>query len=320
MQVMRSEFEFIKQIKDMYGLGAVGDDCAVLPKDANLDMVVTADLLVEGIDFRLDWTTPEYLGHKALAVSLSDVAAMGARPDWAMLSIGVPPGLWGDHFLDMFYAGWHDLAAEHGVQLVGGDISRVPDHLIIDSIVGGSVKKGEAILRSGARVGDGIYVTGSLGGAAAGLECLKNGQRINNADAPTMRPLLRQLRPNPRIDAGVYLGSDSLATAMIDISDGLSSDLDHLINASSVGALIFAGLIPTDLMGAIFENDAASLEAALHGGEDFELLFTADEKKLSAEDLARFFRIGEVTANVGVIELSIDGETRILDPKGYRHF
>ena len=107
---------------------------------------------------------------------------------------------------------------------------------------------------------------------------------------------------------------------MIDISDGLSSDLDHLINAGGVGAHIFAGSIPIEDMNAIFENDAASLEAALHGGEDFELLFTADEKKLSAEDLAQFFRIGEVTANIGVIELSIGGETRILDPKGYRHF
>ena len=317
---MRSEFEFIKRIKDMYGLGAVGDDCAVLPKDAEFDMVVTTDMLVEGIDFRLDWTTPEYLGHKALAVSLSDIAAMGAKPDWAMLSIGVPPGLWGDHFLDMFYAGWHDLAAEHGVQLVGGDISRVPDHLIIDSIVGGSVKKGKAVRRSGARVGDGIYVTGRLGGAAAGLECLKNGQRISDADAPTLQLLLRQLRPNPRIGAGTYLATNSLATAMIDISDGLSSDLHHLINASGVGARIFAGSIPIEDMNAVFESDAASLDAALHGGEDFELLLTADEKKLSAEDLARFSRIGEVTANIGVIELSIDAETRVLDPKGYRHF
>ncbi len=139
---MRSEFDFIQNIKNKYGLGKIGDDCAVLPKDDKTDMVVTADMLVEEIDFRLDWTTPEFLGHKALAVSLSDIAAMGAAPDWAMLSIGVPPELWENDFLDRFYAGWHKLAAEHSVELVGGDISRVPDKFVIDSVVGGSSAEG----------------------------------------------------------------------------------------------------------------------------------------------------------------------------------
>lgn len=313
---MQSEFDFIQNIKVRYGLNHIGDDCAVLPKDNRTDLVVTADLLVEGIDFRLDWTTPEFLGHKALAVSLSDIAAMGARPDWAMLSIGVPPGLWGDHFLDMFYTGWHELAAEHGVELVGGDVSRVPDQFVIDSIVGGSVQKGKAVFRSGASVGDAICVTGRLGGAAAGLELLQSGERIGSADKEDIPKLLRQLRPTPRIETGEYLRANGIATAMIDISDGLSSDLAHLLNASGVGARLYAGSIPTEDS----ESISGALENALDGGEDFELLFTADPKKILDAESSLFFRIGEVTANVGIIELIIDQETTILEPGGYRHF
>lgn len=317
---MRSEFDFIQNIKLKYGLDRIGDDCAVLPKDSRSDMVVTADLLVEGIDFRLDWTTPEYLGHKALAVSLSDIAAMGAKPEWAMLTIGVPPGLWGDHFLDMFYTGWHELAGEYGVELVGGDVSRVPDQLVIDSIVGGSVPRGEAVLRSGAKPGDGIYVTGRLGGAAEGLHLLQAGERIGRADKEIFPLLLRQLRPDPRLDVGEFLRTGSLATAMIDISDGLSSDLSHLMRASGAGARIEADSIPIEQTGSISATSSSALDNALHGGEDFELLFTADPKKISAANLTKFFRIGQVTANVGTIELITDGDTRVLEPKGYQHF
>ncbi|MGD9564391.1 MAG: thiamine-phosphate kinase [Pyrinomonadaceae bacterium] len=315
---MRSEFDFIQHLKQKYALNRIGDDCAVLPRDGKTDMVVTADMLVEGIDFRLDWTTPEFLGHKALAVSLSDIAAMGAGPDWAMLSIGVPPGLWGDHFLDMFYTGWHELAAEHDVELVGGDISRVPDHLVIDSIVGGAVPKGQAILRSGAHPGNAIYVTGPLGGAARGLQLLQSGESIGKAAADVIPLLLRQLRPTPKLADGERLRSDSIATAMIDISDGLSSDLAHLINASGVGARLYADSIPVE--DPISGGSADALENALHGGEDFELLFTADPKKVSTANSSEFFRIGEVTANAGIIELIVDDETQILEPKGYRHF
>lgn len=315
---MQTEFDFIKNIKKKYGLDRVGDDCAVLPKTETMDLVVTADMLVEGIDFRLDWTTPEFLGHKALAVSLSDIAAMGASPDWAMLSIGVPPGLWDEDFLDRFYAGWHELAGEYGVELVGGDISRVPDQLVIDSIVGGSVAHGKAVLRSGARPADHIFVTGPLGGAAAGLDLLLSGERLEMSKNDVDRSLLlRQLRPNPQLDAAGFLSKDSIVTAMIDISDGLSSDLHHLIEASGVGARIFADSIPTEFPSTDSEK---ALQNALHGGEDFELLFTVDAKKISADKLSNFHRIGEVTANVGQIEFIVDGEAEELMPQGYRHF
>ncbi len=314
---MRSEFDFINNLKHKYALDRVGDDCAVLPQTETTELVITADMLVEGIDFRLDWTTPGFLGHKALAVSLSDIAAMGASPDWAMLSIGVPPGLWTDDFLDRFYAGWHGLATEYGVELVGGDVSRTPDQLVIDSIVGGSVPRGGAVFRSGAKPGDEIYVTGSLGGAAAGLQLLQGGARIEAANDDVIRALLlRQLRPNPQLDAGTLVRTKAIATAMIDVSDGLSSDLQHLIDASGVGARIFAEAIPLQKPNP----SSAALENALNGGEDFELLFTVDPKKISVDQLSDFHRIGEVAATAGIIELIVDGEVQILEPKGYRHF
>src|SRR5215203_7163777 len=127
---MRTEFEFIRNIKSKYGLQHLGDDCAVLPKDSKTDLVLTADLLVEDIDFRMDWAIPESLGHKALAVSLSDVAAMGGTPKWAMLSIGIPAAIWKGKFLDKFYTGWFKLAGEHKVELIGGDVSRSPDQIV----------------------------------------------------------------------------------------------------------------------------------------------------------------------------------------------
>ena len=132
---MKGEFDFIHSLKLKYRLGHIGDDCAVLPNNDQTDLVITSDMLVEDIDFRLDWTTPEFLGHKALAVSLSDIAAMGATPKWAMLSIGIPETLWKTDFLDRFYTGLHDLASQHGVEIIGGDISRVPDKLVVDSTV-----------------------------------------------------------------------------------------------------------------------------------------------------------------------------------------
>src|SRR5688500_12282850 len=124
---MVNEFEFIQNIKSKFRLKHVGDDCAVLPKDDSIDSLLTADLLIEDIDFRLEWTTPEFLGHKALAVSLSDIAAMGGSPKWSMLSLGVSEKLWKSDFLDRFYNGWFELAAQYDVELVGGDISRSPD-------------------------------------------------------------------------------------------------------------------------------------------------------------------------------------------------
>lgn len=316
---MRSEFDFIHNIKKKYNLKFVGDDCAVLPKDDKTDMVVTADMLVEDIDFRLEWTTPELLGAKTLAVSLSDIAAMGAEPKWAMLSIGITEDVWNSDFADRFYEGWTTLARHHGVELVGGDISRTPEKIVLDSIVGGEAVKGNAILRSGAKPGDSIFVTGDLGGAAGGLMMLESGFRYADSDDARRQMIAKQLRPIPQIEMGKYLSENALATAMIDLSDGLSSDLEHLCLASGVGARINAKAVP--LCPALFEITAPidqRLALAFNGGEDFELLFTSRKKTISK--LSNVHRIGEITPNIGRIEVIDGGEIGLLLSKGYSHF
>lgn len=330
-----NEFEFIEKLKNKSStirssqsavrIG-IGDDCAVVPKDARTDLVITADLLVEDIDFRLCWSKPGFLGHKALAVSLSDIAAMGAAPIWAMLSIGIPTKIWKTDFVEKFYDGWFRLAKKFNVELIGGDVSRTPDKIVIDSIAAGEVKKGKAVLRSGAQVGDFIFVTGKLGGAAAGLRLLEEGFRFDSSgEIRRKNLLLKQLQPFPRVSDGEFLSKNNLATSMIDLSDGLSSDLAHLCRASRVGAKIFADKIP---FGESIHSTAKSfdekLNLALNGGEDFELLFTVEPKKylkFESEFKERgFSRIGETAANVEIIELITNEKSLILQPEGFRHF
>ena len=316
---MRTEFEFIRNMKDKYGLSRVGDDCAVLPKDSRHDLIITSDLLVEDIDFRIEWTLPELLGHKALAVSLSDIAAMGGTPKWSMLSIGIPAHLWKGTFVDKFYQGWFALAKQFGVELVGGDVSRTPDKVVIDSIVAGEVDRGKAIMRSGARPGDSIFVTGALGGAAAGLELLESGTKYSKARGRKKDLLLRQLSPTPRVEIGKRLSSRKLATSMIDISDGLGADLRHLCESSGVGARIDADLIPIDKNISDFTFDEIQ-RFALASGEDFELLFTSNSKKLSSIKSTPVTRIGEITSSTGIVELASREGTIRLPRSGYRHF
>lgn len=313
-----NEFEFIKNIKKKYSLDLVGDDCAVLPKDASTDLLISTDMLVEDIDFRLDWTTPELLGNKALAVSLSDVAAMGGTPVWALLSIGIPEALWSAKFLDRFYDGWHELANRHGVKLVGGDISRTPNKLVIDSTVGGSVPTGTSVLRSGAQVGDSIYVTGPLGGAAAGLRLLNQGERLGGSHDLLLK---KQLVPEARVELGPRLRDSGAITSMIDLSDGVSSDLAHICRASNVGSVISANDIPFEgEVMSIAGSVDAMLDLALNGGEDFELLFTAPQEKISQLNFDDIFRIGEITERSGIVELERDSKREVLPPGGYRHF
>lgn len=323
---MKSEFGFIENIRGRLGSSRIGDDCAVIPKDSETDSVITTDLLVEDIDFRLDWTTPEFLGHKALAVSLSDISAMGAKPVWSMLSIGVPARIWKTDFVEKFYDGYLRLAERFGVELIGGDISRTTDNIVVDSIAAGEVKKGAAVLRSGAQAGDLIFVTGALGGASCALKLLENGERFADSSESSRRQLLlRQLAPNPQIEIGQMLAAHNRATAMIDLSDGLSGDLRHLCRESKTGAKIFAGKIPIDKNIEAFEKSIAEkLKLALNGGEDFELLFTVNPKNVlqlekSLETFA-FSRIGEITANVDIIEIVNENETTILLPEAFRHF
>jgi len=322
---MKSEFEFIETVRRRYNLSKIGDDCAVLPKDSKTDLVITADLLVEDVDFRLDWTTPEFLGHKALTVSLSDVAAMGAKPVWAMLSIGISVKIWKTDFIEKFYDGYMRLAKKFQVEIVGGDISKTSDKIVIDSIVAGETKKGKAVLRSGAKVGDLIFLTGELGGAAAGLRLLEKGERYKNSKYKNL--LLRQLKPNPQTEIGQILGAKNLATSMIDLSDGLTADLNHICRESKIGAKLFSDKIPDQFDLENFQsvfNLSEMINFLLYSGEDFELLFTVNPKKKFQVENAlknhKFSLIGEVTANIEIIELIHKNRTEILQPKGFRHF
>jgi len=320
---MNTEFEFLAKLKNQYNLTKIGDDCAVLPKDSKTETVITTDLLVEDIDFRLSWTQPEFLGHKSLAVSLSDIAAMGAKPVWSMLSLGVPPKIWKTDFVEKFYEGYMRLAKKFDVELIGGDVSKTPDKVVIDSIAAGEVKKGKAVLRSGAKVGDLIFATGFLGGASLGLELLENGEKFQDSNFQNL--LLRQLSPNPQTEIGQILGEKNLASSMIDISDGISSDLQHICLAGQVGAKIFVKNLPVEpeilnLKSKIRDK----ISYALNGGEDFELLFTVDPKKnfqlQKALKNRHFSLLGEITANAEIIELIGDEKTSVLAPKGFQHF
>lgn len=334
----RSEFDLIARLRRIAATAqtrlviGIGDDAALVRERTGLMLAITADMLVEEIDFRRQWTTARDLGHKALAVSLSDIAAMGARPRWALVSLGVPQEIWRTDFLDDFYRGWFALARASGVALIGGDISRTPERIVIDSVVLGETRR--AIMRSGARPGDLLFVTGALGGAAAGLHLLmtngveeahKNAsfrpRRTSRADRRLIR---RHLRPEPRLAWGNYLTEKKLATAMIDLSDGLSSDLAHLCRESGVGAIINAEAIPVDpLIAKSSLRGEDPLRLALDGGEDFELLFTVrprDVRRLPRElDGVRAVCIGEVTARRRLV-LVRDGRTLPLRPGGFVHF
>ncbi|QQS33618.1 MAG: thiamine-phosphate kinase [Acidobacteriota bacterium] len=318
---MKSETDFILDLKSKYSLNFVGDDCAVIPKDAAADMVITADMLVEDVDFRLEWTDPFLLGRKALCVSLSDIAAMGATPTWAMLSIAVPEILWKSDFLNAFYEGWHSQANEYGVTLIGGDISRSPDRLVIDSIVSGDVPSGDALMRSGSRPGDLIYVSGTLGGSAGGLQLLEKGLRSEaNAARPESRLIKYQLDPTPQIYLGNYLQKHNLATSSIDISDGFSTDLFHICEKSMVGCLVEVNLLPIDPDLLEFVSSIEALELALNGGEDFQLLFTVPPEKENLLDTRNLTKVGVITPLENGMKLLNEGRSNDLAPKGFAHF
>jgi len=238
-----------------------------------------------------------------------------------MVSLGVPGNIWESDFPNGFYEGWVNLASEFGVELVGGDVSRTPDKIVVDSIVIGEIEKGKAILRSGARPGDGIYVTGTLGGAAGGLSLVESGYRIDDTNHPRNELIRQQIRPIPHVELARLIRHHDLATSMIDLSDGLSSDLAHICVASGVGAEIDRASIPFDPnLSELHKSSDDILDLAVNGGEDFRLLFTADDKKNPASFIPQIIRIGTVTANVGLIALISNADRVEITPKGFRHF
>jgi thiamine-monophosphate kinase len=338
----RGELDLLRTIRRLAAKGArgrdlrlgIGDDCALLRPRAGEELAVTTDLSIAGRHFRVDWHPPEIVGRRTLARGLSDLAAMGARPVAAFLSLGVPKDLtvapdktWpgsNSSWVDRFLFGLFDFAKAYRVPLAGGDLAEAPVPLA-DIVLVGAIPRGKALLRSGARAGDLLYVTGALGGADVGLKRLAE---LSNPDVSWPPPdqkwhdaLSAQLHPKPRIQQGLALRRRGLATAAIDISDGLSTDLAHLCEESDVSAMIQAGRLPIAA--------EASLEQALHGGEDYELLFTARPGTRIPRSIAgvAVTQIGEITApdrgkpgGRPTLMLATGCIVEPLEPRGWEHF
>ncbi|HTK96210.1 MAG TPA: thiamine-phosphate kinase [Terriglobales bacterium] len=275
----------------------IGDDCAVLRLAAGADTLVTTDLCIEDVHFRRDWYPPEFIGRQCLTRGLSDIAAMGGEPVAAFLSLAVPAQL-PQRWVDRFLRGLLALAGEHRAVLAGGDVSTSTRGVIADILVLGRVAAGKAILRSGARPGDSLYVTGALGVAEARIATLRSRHRTE------------LVAPFPRLAVGRRL--IGLASAMIDTSDGLSTDLKHICDESGCGAIVYAPALPAP----------AGLDFALHGGEDYELLFTAPPRARIPARLAGvpISRIGEITRAKKLVVADARGRLHPLKPQGWQHF
>ncbi len=292
----------------------IGDDCAVLRLSPRQELLVTTDFTLESVHFRRDWHSPESVGHRCLARGLSDIAAMGGTPVAVFLSLAMPADL-SQSWTMRFIRGLTKLANKYGVNLAGGDTAQSPQSVLADIVVLGSVPRGNAVLRSGARPGDRIFVTGNLGGASAAVMAM--------ASAPTSKvnpkQYVRHFFPEPRIQIGKFLGEKKLASAMIDTSDGLSTDLSHICEESGVGAEIESGRIPKATVGN--PRREVSLELALHGGEDYELLFTCPARKRIPPKIAgvRITEIGRITGRRGMFLRDANGSQKLL-PRGWEHF
>ena len=321
-----AEFNLIEQIRqrtaqprDDVRLG-IGDDAAVLAMPPGQELVVAIDTMVEGVHFS-PGTDPVDIGWKALAVNLSDLAAMGATPAWALLALTLPAA--DAAFVEGFADGFAQLAQPHRLALVGGDTTSGP--LTISVAVHGFLPPEKALVRTGARPGDAVLVTGTLGDAAAGLHALSNRLRDDDPRQSLRAQLIERLnRPTPRVTAGAALRD--LAHACIDISDGLIADLGHICAASGVGAEIDAVLLPFSPALITLYDDASARQFALTGGDDYELCFTVPMVRLAdvQSDLSRIgcgvTRIGRIVEGSGVQVRDADGEWLEMVTSGWEHF
>jgi thiamine-monophosphate kinase len=300
-------------------LTGIGDDCAVLRiarrSRQQPDVLVTTDFSLEGIHFRRDWHSPESVGHRCLARGLSDIAAMGGEPVAAFLSLALPRKLQ-QRWVGLFMVGLTRLVGKYGVTLAGGDTAESPDGILADIIIMGTAPKGKAVLRSGARPGDLIYVSGELGGSAAAISKMQKDprRRLNPRDYP------RHFFPEPRIELGRILREKGLVSAMIDTSDGLSTELAHICEESEVGAELQEAAVPLASVGK--PPREVDLPFALHGGEDYELLFTAHPGRGIPTHIAgvRITQIGHITRGREILLSNRSGVSSELKPLGWEHF
>ncbi len=288
------EFGLIELLKKYKGSGAsvvkgIGDDTAVVPLDAKHYLLLTTDMLMEGVHFKHN-AAPRLIGHKALACSISDIAAMGGRPRYALVSLGVPGNLSWDFVRDL-YQGMDTLARKFGVAIVGGDTIKSAK-IVINVVLTGEINKKDVVYRSGARPGDLIFVTGPLGRSL---------------------PTGWHLKFIPRVKESQYLVRRVKPTSMIDISDGLAADLGHILEESKVGAVLEEKRIPRCAGG--------SVRQALYDGEDFELLFTVSRRKAALLKRSKFYPIGEIVHRTkGLVLRDKSGKLTRISQQGYTHF
>ncbi len=315
------EFELIRWIQRQVGSSShltlgIGDDCSIQPQHAGQDLLTSTDLFIEGIHFKREWSNWYDLGRKAAAVNISDIAAMGGTPQSLYLGIGRPKDI-SDGEMEEFLSGFLAETGKYGAVLAGGDTCGSPGGLMISVTVQGTVTAGEALCRQGASYGDAIYVSGSLGDSALALQLLQCGQQ------PDSGLVERFHTPTPQVDLGQKLSKRQLATAMLDVSDGLLADLGHILTASGVGAeLKMADLPLSQPFQKALQDDPGLIDLALAGGEDYELVFTSPLKDLAAQidPPHTVTQIGVVSQEPGLRIHHPDGELYRCQRGGFDHF
>jgi thiamine-monophosphate kinase len=323
------EFGLIDRINSMVGLPGgrvikgIGDDCAVIESSGDKATLLTTDMLVEGIHFRREFISPEKLGRKALAVNISDIAAMGGKPLCALLALAVPRQTEVE-YINQIVSGIISMAGETGVEFAGGDLSQSPEQIIINLFLTGEVSRDKVVYRSGAGPKQTIFVTGHLGSSAAGLDILNRGIKMEKyaqlVDA--------HISPRPHLLEGETISSSSSATSLIDISDGLLADLEHICRESNVGAVIRQAELPISDSCRQYCADFKlnPLDFALHGGEDYVLLGTVPEhsfyklKDLMKSKGCSINYIGKTTEEPGIRLQDESGVIRAAGSGGYDHF
>lgn len=316
-----SEFGLIDFIKSHTtapdGVVGIGDDCAVIG-GAERDTLISTDLVVEGVHFLRSKASPEAVGWKSAAVNLSDIAAMGGEPTATFLSIALPSDAQGE-WAERFVEGYAEISRLFGVPLLGGDTTSSLRDIAINVGVMGSCERGKALLRSGARLGDAIFVTGTLGDSGAGLKAML--ADLDNSREEVYYVVSRHLRPTPRIKEGLALSRTGIVGAMMDISDGIASDLRHILQASGVGAEVELQSLPiSPALEHICQREGWDKYAlATSAGEDYELLLTAPEEIAQMVDFP-LHKIGKIVDGNADIRWLKEGKEIEFNTKGFTHF
>jgi len=303
-------------------LRGIGDDCAVIGGEGDIVTLVTVDTMVEGSHYDVHTSTPEGIGAKLLAVNLSDVAAMGGTPCEMFLAISASPDFDAD-FIERVVSGLQAYGLRFGVQLAGGDTTSTTGPLVLTLTLIGSCRRDEVVYRSGAVPGDSVFVTGTPGDSGAGLQ-LSQGALPDLSGRDRKYLLRRHHRPEPRVEAGRNLASGSVATAMIDVSDGLGADLGHICRQSQVDVVIDPALLPvSEALAAFCEaRNADPVDIVLSSGEDYELAFTARSGDFCTDWDAecRLTYIGRVVSGSGLTRVGSVEENQVYDKEGFDHF